>query len=152
MIKLLKNSFSMTKKHNKIDGNWITLYLCFYMRNNYIIKSLGLHSHTEQKYQVRALPFLVILTRDVLLPLIYILNLNRSSTNHKQSQTCIYCTIPHLQKPFCHQPAVPSAGFVGFSAQTLGWTHRTWCIASQMLKSFLVVSLASKSMVLKLNF
>lgn len=79
-----------------MDGNWITLHLCFYMRNNYMIKSPGVHSHTEQKSQVRALPILVILTRDVLPPQIYILNLNRSSTNCKQLQICTYCTISHL--------------------------------------------------------
>lgn len=83
------------KKYNKMDGNWIT-YLCFCMRNNYMIESPELHSHREQKYQVRALPFLAILTRDVLPPWFYILNLNRSSTNCKQLQTCIYCTISHL--------------------------------------------------------
>lgn len=140
------------KKYNKMDGNWITLHLCFYTRNNYMIKSLGLHSHTEQKYQVRALLFLVIPTRDVLPPWLYILNLNRSSTNCNQLQTCTYCTISHLQKPFCLQPAIPAAGFVGFSAKTLGWTQYTWWISSQMFKSFLVASFASKFMILKLSF
>lgn len=50
------------------SDNIFSLHLFFCNWNNYIIQSSGLHSHTEQRYQIRVLPLLAILITHVLPP------------------------------------------------------------------------------------